>query len=231
MSYEDKRKIKLPQYIELSNPFPGELKMMIKRNQPAVLRFNKTNKDNNPKRYLMNELMLYRPLKQEIDLELAEEMYSETYDGKRKVDLVKAQVMEHLEGVEEARYYVEQVKKETDLTEIANTLDPMLEQHNADCDEELELEHPDFAHIDPENIVNEKDKAAAGNYKQIEIPDDDELKKRSRSLDKWQREVLNIGIRYAKDVVKGRRSGNAAAKPSLLMVHGGAGAGKSFCML
>ena len=62
MTHENKRKIKLPQYIELSNPFPGEPKMMIKRNQPAVLRFNKTNKDNNPKRYLMNELMLYRPI-------------------------------------------------------------------------------------------------------------------------------------------------------------------------
>ena len=67
----------------------------------------------------------------------------------------------------------------------------------------------------------------AGNYKQIEIPDDDELKKRTRSLDKWQREVLNICIRYAKDIVKARRDGNAPAKQTLLMVHGGAGAGKS----
>ena len=57
---------------------------MIKRNQPAVLRFSKTNKDNNPKRYHMNELMLYRPIQQEIDMDQAKAMYSEseTYDGK-----------------------------------------------------------------------------------------------------------------------------------------------------
>ena len=102
-----------------------------------------------------------------------------------------------------------------------------MEQNNADCDEELEEEHPEFSHIDPGNIVAENEKAVAGNYKQIEIPDENELKKRTRALDKWQREVLNIGIRYAKDIVKGRRQGNAPAKQILLMVHGGAGAGKS----
>ena len=69
--------------------------------------------------------------------------------------------------------------------------------------------------------------ATAGNYKQIEIPDDEELKKRTRRLDKWQKEVLNLGIRFAKDIVKGRRHGNPPAKPVLVMVHGGAGAGKS----
>ena len=50
------------------------------------------------------------------------------YNDKRKVDIVKSQVMEHLEGVEEARYYVEQAKKEIDLTEIAEKMDPALEQ-------------------------------------------------------------------------------------------------------
>ena len=227
MTHDSKKRIKLPQYIELSNPYPGEPKVMIKRNHPAVLRYSKPNKDNNPKKYLLHELMLYRPLKEEVDLELAESMYDETFDGKRKVDLVKAQVMEHLEGVEEARYYVEQVKKEIDLTDVATILDPALEQNNADCDEEIEVEHPEFSHIDPGQIAVEKDPVRAGNYKQIDIPNDDELKRRTRLLDRWQREVLNIGICYAKDIVKGRRDGNDAAKPTLLMVHGGAGAGKS----
>ena len=51
--------------------------------------------------------MLYKPVQSEIDVKQAEEMYEETHNEKRKVDIVKAQVMEHLEGVEEARYYVE----------------------------------------------------------------------------------------------------------------------------
>ena len=49
---------KLPQYIELTNRFPGEPKMMSRRNHPAVLRFNKINKDNNPKKCLVVEFLV-----------------------------------------------------------------------------------------------------------------------------------------------------------------------------
>ena len=218
---------KLPQYIELTNPFPGEPKMMSRRNHPAVLRFNKINKDNNPKKYLLAEIMLYKPVQDEIDVDQVEAIYEETYNGKRKVDIVKAQVMEHLEGVEEARYYVEQVKKEVDLTNTAVQLDPTLEQSNADCDDELETDHPEFTHIDPGQIVSDDKTMPQENFKRVIIPNDDELKARTRSLDKWQREVVNIGIRYAKDITKSKHVGNIPGKAPLLMVHGGAGAGKS----
>ena len=46
-------------------------------------------------------------------------------------------------------------------------------------------------------------------------------------LDYYQREVVNIGVKYAKDVVKSRREGNLSPLATLMMVHGGAGAGKS----
>ena len=68
---------------------------------------------------MLSELMLYRPTSTEIEIDQVEALYGEMYNDKRKVDIVKSQVMEHLEGVEEARYYVEQAKKEIDLTEIA----------------------------------------------------------------------------------------------------------------
>ena len=103
--------------------------------------------------------MSYSPVKEEIDIEMAEPMYEETYEGKRKTDIVKAQVMEHLEGVEEARYYVEQIKKELDLNEIAQRLDPTLEQDNAECDDEPVIEHPDFAHIDPGEMIKDQEKS------------------------------------------------------------------------
>ena len=220
---------RLPDYIQLSELYPGESSMMVKRNYPAVLRFNKTNKDNNPQKFLLSELMLYRPVQAEIDVDHAEAMYEETYDGKRKCELVKSQVMEHLEGVEEARYYVDQVKKELDLTDTAKQLDPTLEQDNADCDEEVEVEHPEFLHIDPGQITTEKNTTpkAAAIYRRVEVPTDIILKERTRSLDYWQREVVNIGVKYAKDIVKGRRNANSLPTPPVYMVHGGAGAGKS----
>ena len=131
--------------------------------------------------------------------------------------------------VEEARYYVEQVKKEIDLTETAQNLDPALEQDNADCDEEVDAEHPDFIHIDPGQIttVTNTTPKPAVIYRRVEVPTDTKLKEITRSLDYWQREVMNVGIRYAKDIVKGRRNANSLQTPPIYMIHGGAGAGKS----
>ena len=37
-----------------------------------------------------------------------------------------------------------------------------------------------------------------------------------------------IGIKYAKDIVKAERDGNSYPDPPHLMVHGGAGTGKTF---
>ena len=113
------------------------------------------------------------------------------------------------------------------LTEIAQTLDPTLEQENADCDDEETVEHPDFTHIDPGEVIKEQEKAEAVRYRKVDIPTDDILKEKTRSLDSWQREVINIGIKHAKGIVKGRRSTNSPPKPPLYMIHGGTGAGKS----
>jgi hypothetical protein len=171
--------------------------------------------------------MLYRPTATEIDIDQVESLYEEMYQEKRKVDIVKSQVMEHLEGVEEARYYVEQAKKELDLTEISKTLDPALEQDNDDCNEEELVEHPDLIHADPDQLMSREEGCATSIYRKIEIPNDTELKENTRSLDSYQREVINIGVKYARGIVKARKEGNAAPTAPLLMVHGGAGAGKS----
>jgi energy-coupling factor transporter ATP-binding protein EcfA2 len=66
-----------------------------------------------------------------------------------------------------------------------------------------------------------------GIYRRVDIPSAAELKKNTRSLDEYQMEVVNIGIKYAKDIVKARKEGNKIPTAPLLMVHGGAGAGKS----
>ena len=43
--------------------------------------------------------------------------YNEAFLGRRKVDLVKEQVMEFLEDVTEARYFVEEFMKDLDTEE------------------------------------------------------------------------------------------------------------------
>ena len=68
---------------------------------------------------------------------------------------------------------------------------------------------------------------AAEMYKRIEIPGDMELRENTRKLDKYQKEVLNIAVKLAKDIVKARKFGNKRLTPPLLIAHGGAGSGKS----
>ena len=48
----------------------------------------------------------------------------------------------------EARYYVEEATKKLNLEEIGVTLDAEKEQDNAECQEELEEIHPEYAHLD-----------------------------------------------------------------------------------
>ena len=46
-------------------------------------------------------------------------------------------------------------------------------------------------------------------------------------MDKYQKVILEIAIRYARDKVKALKQKNKRPIPPLLMVHGGAGSGKS----
>ena len=53
------------------------------------------------------------------------------------------------------------------------------------------------------------------------------LRDKTRKLDYYQRKVVEIGIRYARDVVKSMIMKNSVPEAPKLMVHGGAGSGKS----
>ena len=118
---------KLPEMIKLDYPYPGERTTMKKRAYPAALRFHKVKKDNDHKRYMIHELMLYSPLRDELEMEQVEKLFKEEYNGERKIQIVKSQVMEFLESVTEARYHVEQLEKEgkLDLDPTGAMIDPM----------------------------------------------------------------------------------------------------------
>ena len=97
----------LPQTIHLEKVFPGESSEMRRRQFPAALRFHKKYSATDPLKFMLSEVMLYFPHKSEINLEEAPKFFEELYNGQRKVDIVKSQVMEYLQDVTEARYFVE----------------------------------------------------------------------------------------------------------------------------
>merc|ERR1711911_347224 len=173
--------------------------------------------------------MLYHPLTKELNKQEAKDIFQDAFRGKTRVQIVKSQVMEYLQGVEEARYFAELAKENAESSHnIGEQLDPQLEQNNddSDTDEEFEGNENPYEHIDPDNLPKET-LVPAGIYKGIDIPGDIELRENTRKLDKYQKEVLNIAVKFAKDVVKARKFGNKRPTPPLLIVHGGAGAGKS----
>ena len=220
--------IELPKLIEIKDPFPGEPKWMRKRKGPAVIRYHKGNKENDYERWMLKELMLYTPYREE-DLDEYENNTAEVYKQKESwIRSVKSKVMEHLESVEEARYMVEQANKEIDMDQIGIQMDAAFEQDQVDCYHEGSIPHPEYIHLDTDGIEEKCENTHEGSlFKKIDIPSLNELRKETRKLDKFQREILNISVKFAKDLVKSRRDGNIAPVPIYLTGHGGAGAGKS----
>ena len=235
MNYLDngKRGDRLPKVINLKDPIPGEAKSLRKRRRPAALRFYKGVKKDHV-RFMHQELMLFTPQREEVptDPESIHELYIEEFEGERKVARVKRQVMPFLESVEEARFMIEEMEKELDLDFTGAKLDPQAEQDREDCAEEGEQDHPDFLHLDPSMLQDIETASDGANrqpavFSRIEVPTNLELFESCNNLDRYQVEVLNTAVQYCRDLVKARKLGNPRPVAPLLMVHGGAGAGKS----
>ena len=136
---------------------PGEPKVLNKRTFPRALRFFKKKYDRNPHHFYLTELMLFHPFRDENELypenpEKCEELYLQHKD---EIKFRKAQLMPFLESVEEAQLIYEEMKanEEQGVEEkMGPDLDPENEQEIADLDDLEEEEHPDFYHIDPDQL-------------------------------------------------------------------------------
>ena len=232
MTFENNgsRGVELPLIIELKDPIPGEARLLKRRQQPACLRFHKVRQGKDSTAFMVNELMLYSPMTEELQPDSIFDIYTQKV---KEVEIVKSQVMEYLESVEEARIMLAEAEQEMDkfLAETAAALDPQGEQDNDECEEEGVIDHPDFLHINPDLLDKETDEnqKASSPFIRIEVQTSDlpDLHEKIARLDLYQSEVVNIALKYARDLVKSRKPGNLPPVPPLLMCHGGAGAGKS----
>ena len=231
---ETDRLEKLPKYFMLNNTLPGEPPYMRRRKQVA-LRWHKGTKGSHE--YLYTENQLYAPfteedfdmLESESEKECRERFIAAANDNEpSKVSKVKSQLMPHLESVEEARFMVEEsLNKEK---ETGEDLDAINEQEKDECADIGVEEHPDYG-LDPAAFLDstEDPKKNDNFYRPIKVQDLEELCRQSRMLDNEQRLVLDIVLKYVKDLKKSESNKNRI-KPEAprLMVHGGAGCGKSF---
>jgi len=228
---------KLPQQLTLENLMAGEPKILNKRTFPRALRFFKKKFDHNPHLFYLAELMLFYPFRNEKELfpdntEKCQQLYLENID---EIKYRKAQLMPFLESVEEAQLHYDEMKanEEQDVADkMGPDLDPQNEQEIADLDD-LEEEHPDYYHIDPDQLDDNPDGEVGQKrvFKKIALPSRDAQLEEARQLDRMQKEVLAIGVNYAMRLVTYSRASpnHKISKPSppLVIVHGGAGSGKS----
>ena len=204
---------------------------MTRRRIPASLRYYKGNKD---EQLYYQELQMYVPFRSEeeelgsLPIEDVPVRYMHLQDH---IEEVKKQVMPFMEDVKEARRLAEEADKAQKIESIAAEMDPTLVQEDKEDEGQGMIEHPELGHLNPDQYEIDGGEVparkSAAIYGRIEVPDDTELKEKTRKLDENQRKVVDTVIKYCRGVVKARVPGNYHPKPRHMMIHGAAGTGKS----
>ena len=213
----------LPETLKLTNPYPNEPPYMRRRRFPAALRFHKLNKSTEIEKYFFSECLLYTPYRKED--EIWKKLKGNIILLESDIRAIKSQVMEHLESAEEARLFVEEALK---THEIGVSMDPEGEQDRLDCEIDGIMLHPDFEHLNPEDMDLQAEKVSyEKQFRPIEMDTMEDLLRKTRNLDFYQRQVIEKGIRYSRDLVKSLKTKNKCPDPCSTIVLGGAGSGKS----
>ena len=89
-------------------------------------------------------------------------------------------------------------------------------------------EDDQYSHLDPSGLKGQDFPEAGNWYRKLELKDQNVLEQETCKLDKWQRQVIDHGLRYyVKGLRKCIKSHGNTPRPENLVVIGGAGSGKS----
>ena len=220
----------LPKIIKLENAYPGEPKFLRKRRHPKALRFFKVKKDLNPTRFFLHELMMYKSFNSQLyERWHDDENCIEDYEKYREnIAKVKKKIMEWMEDIEEARYFVEEtMKNKVDIEETGDILDSEMHKEGIECEMEGIEEDEQYIHLDPEGLKDLNYTNPGNWYRKLELLDTQDLESMTCRLDVWQRKVVDRGIKYARELRKFFNGYGSLPKSPNVVTIGGAGAGKS----
>ena len=218
-----------------SHPLPRHIRLldgmglMRLRYYPAVLRFHTSKKKEGYEQYYSemqlfthwrNEEKEFHPENEVACLKMYESRAEEILNNKKAIFPGE----ETIEMLESANWELMQP------THLIETLDPQGEQEGNDdmidgIDDDPEFES--FAYTGNLNLSHQENCSETGRYKQIQVPSDLELNKMTQALVPEQMNVLRKVVSSCKDIVKARHNPLVKPKPVRLIVHGGAGVGKS----
>ena len=123
--------------------------------------------------------MLFYPFRDEAELfpDDEEKCIALYLQNENKIKKAQAQLMPFLESVNEAQqlYQENREKEERHIEEVMGAdLDPEMEQEAADADEEDDEEHPDYYHIDTDQVENDgTGERRRQIFKAVVLPDKD----------------------------------------------------------
>ena len=130
--------------------------------------------------------------------------------------------MEFLESVEDGL----EKAKELQNNDIGDVMDPQNEQDRDECEAEGVQDHPDFIHIDPNNLEQQVESVSKAIFKTVVLESDEQLMQLTMKLDPDQQYVLRLVLNYSRQIQISRKT-PMLIQPPLLIIQGGAGAGKS----
>ena len=98
-----------------------------------------------------------------------------------------------------------------------------------ECNEDEEvLLHPDFVQVNPDELELETNLTQIKKtLKRIEVKTADKILREARNLDKFQKRALHVAVNFAQDVIIARKGKIPYPGAPFLIIHGGAGSGKS----
>ena len=96
------------------------------------------------------------------------------------------------------------------------------------CRDSDETPHPDFEHLNPDELEFENNVTQIKkSLRTIELKTPDEILNDARKLDEFQKKALHVAIEFAQNIVIARKGCGRYPSAPLMMIHGGAGSGKS----
>ena len=214
----------LPRYISLKSSGYG---MMRLRKFPAVMRIHASKKKEGHEQFNA-ELQLYTHWRDEKTFHA---------DDAKKCNTKYERKLEEIQRNKEIIYPGEgtlDLLENLDLekTKPTHMFDLLDSQREQEKDDDMDLGSEDdpafesFAYTG--NLVEEKDtNYESSRYRKINLPEEDERNFLTRRLVPEQLDVLRDVTEYCKDVLKSKKKLDHQVEPLRIVVHGGAGVGKS----
>ena len=222
----------MPFVIKLKDPKLGFMRL---RQFPAVLRFHKYKEEHDPHEFYYSQLMLFMHWRNE------NELHPQDFDNCFKlfltklpdnpqvsfIETVKSSLFPKMNIVNEYRALMEDLDDDIRTCKIADVLDNQNAQDNEESNLEGNAPNPDYDVRGYEgDFVN--DGPLQGNiFKTADFSKTNEMRALLRKLAPEQRLVFDKIIGYAKELRKFKAGGGEKPEAPLIVVHGGAGSGKS----